>query len=85
MDETGYALVPRLLPSEICKDLVEKYDKSDLYRKTIIMERYRFGVGEYKYFRYPLPSLIETIRNEIYSNLVPIANKWMKLLNRSLA
>ena len=81
MDETGYALVPRLLPSEICKDLVEKYDKSDLYRKTIIMERYRFGVGEYKYFRYPLPSLIETIRNEIYSNLVPIANKWMKLLN----
>ena len=30
---------------------------ADLYRKTITMERHRFGLGEYKYFRYALPDL----------------------------
>jgi hypothetical protein len=45
------------------------------------MERYRFGLGEYKYFDYPLPDLIQTIRETIYANLVAIANTWMKQLN----
>lgn len=45
------------------------------------MERYRFGLGEYKYFNYPLPDLIQTIRKTIYPSLAPIANYWMKVLN----
>jgi hypothetical protein len=44
------------------------------------MERYRFGLGEYKYFDYPLPRLIQTIREMVYPRLVPIANTWMKQL-----
>ena len=44
------------------------------------MERYRFGLGEYKYFDYPLPSIIQTLREEIYPKLAPIANLWMKVL-----
>ena len=45
------------------------------------MERYRFGLGEYKYFDYPLPDLIQTIRENVYPKLVPITNTWMKQLN----
>jgi uncharacterized protein len=44
------------------------------------MERYRFGLGEYKYFDYPLPKIIQTLRDHIYPQLAPVANQWMKLL-----
>jgi hypothetical protein len=45
------------------------------------MERYRFGLGEYKYFNYPLPGIIEKLRQDIYPKLAPIANNWMRILN----
>ena len=66
---------------ENCKQLIQNYDNANLYRKTIVMERYRFGLGEYKYFNYPLPGLIQTIRENVYPHLAPIANSWMKVLN----
>jgi hypothetical protein len=69
MNEKGYALVSRFLPSQSCDALISNYNSSNLYRKTIIMERHRFGLGEYKYFRYPLPGLIQTIRTGIYPKL----------------
>jgi hypothetical protein len=81
MDEKGYGLVSRFLLSQSCDDLIRNYNNSDLYRKTITMERHRFGLGEYKYFRYPLPDLIQTIRTAIYPKLAPIANSWMNMLN----
>ena len=81
MHDKGYVLVPGFLQSQYCKELISEYNNSDLYRKTITMERHRFGLGEYKYFRYPLPELIQIIRREIYPKLVPIANTWMKVLN----
>jgi uncharacterized protein len=81
MNQGGYSLVPHFLPDQYCKELVDEYNNADLYRKTIIMERHSFGFGEYKYFKYPLPDLIQTIREAIYPKLVPIANSWMKMLN----
>ena len=44
------------------------------------MERYRFGKGVYKYFNYPLPGLLQAIRENVYTYLAPVANEWMKLL-----
>lgn len=81
MSEKGFALVPQLLSNTYCEQLISDYNNADLYRKTITMERYRFGLGEYKYFNYPLPGLIQTIRSEVYPQLAPIANSWMKVLN----
>jgi hypothetical protein len=45
------------------------------------MERYRFGQGEYKYFQYPLPQLITTLRQSVYAQVSTVANRWMQELN----
>jgi hypothetical protein len=81
VNEKGYALVLQFLPNQYCEELIGEYDNSDLYRKTITMERHGFGLGEYKYFKYPLPDLIQTVRRAIYPKLIPVANTWMRVLN----
>jgi uncharacterized protein len=81
MSEKGYALVLQFLPNQYCEELISKYDNSDLYRKTITMERHSFGLGGYKYFKYPLPDPIQIIRSATYPKLAPVANTWMKALN----
>lgn len=81
MHGKGYAIIPKLVTNEQCTDLINEYNNQNAYRKTVVMERYRFGLGEYKYFNYPLPNLIQSIRENIYPKLSPIANAWMKVLN----
>jgi hypothetical protein len=81
VNEKGYALVLQFLPNQYCEELIGEYDNSDLYRKTITMERHGFGLGQYKYFKYPLPDLIQTVRRAIYPKLTPVANTWMRVLN----
>lgn len=81
MDEKGYFLLSQFLPAKYCKELIDKYDNEGLYRKIITMEKYRFGLGEYKYFKYPLPNFVHNIRKGVYPILAPVANNWMRLLN----
>ncbi len=76
----GYAVLPNFLSKEACMALVKDYDRADLYRSTINMERYRFGKGQYKYFSYPLPEFIQCIREQVYPQLVQVANIWMNHL-----
>lgn len=78
---TGYALLPGVLNAAECHTLTAQYNQAGLYRKTIVMERYRFGLGEYKYFKYPLPALLQDIRQTIYAKLTNVANTWMQVLN----
>lgn len=80
MHQHGHAILPGLLSEEQCELLKAAYNNSEAYRKTVVMERYRFGLGEYKYFNYPLPDIIQQIRTNIYPNLAPIANAWFKAL-----
>ena len=81
MHDQGFALIEGLLDYTDCEELIKNYTAKENYRKTIIMERYRFGSGEYKYFCYHLPALIQNIRATVYPKLAPIANQWMQVLN----
>ncbi len=81
----GYALLPSFLSTESCQRLRESYCRPDLYRKTIEMQRYRFGRGEYKYFQYPLPEVIQKLRNDLYVPLAGVAREWARDLNTGLS
>jgi hypothetical protein len=75
--EFGYAKAgPVLLPGE-CSELVSLYSDDSRFRSRIDMARYRFGAGDYKYFRYPLPELVAELREHAYPPLAAIANRWM--------
>ena len=73
---SGYAVTPRLLTPEQCSGLIGLYGDERRFRSHIVMERYRFGVGEYKYFENPLPELIADLRTSAYPWLAGIANRW---------
>jgi hypothetical protein len=81
MNDKGYACISKVLTNEECDALKDLYTNEALYRKTIQMERYRFGLGEYKYYNYPLPALVQQLREGIYPLIAPIANNWMRVLN----
>lgn len=80
LDTTGYAVVSSLLTADECSRLIGSYENEGLYRSTINMQRYRFGMGEYKYFSYPLPTIVQELRESLYPALSSVANTWMQKL-----
>ena len=72
----GFALTQPLLTKEECSELVGMYDVEELFRSHIVMARYRFGRGDYKYFNYPLPKIVQELREHSYPHLVPLADEW---------
>ncbi len=82
LDGRGFAVVPALLNPLECESLVEQYDDDQRYRSRIVMAAHSFGQGEYKYFAYPLPDLVDTLRMQVYPYLAPLARKWMQIMGR---
>lgn len=79
-DAYGNAVLPGLLTAEQCSALAALYPQEEGYRSQVVMARHGFGRGEYKYFAYPLPQLIDRLRHVLYPRLVPIANRWNRQL-----
>jgi hypothetical protein len=82
LDEQGWALLPGLLENAACAATAMLYDWDDGFRSRVVMARHGFGRGEYRYFSYPLPPLIEKLRTALYSHLAPIANGWQERLGQ---
>jgi uncharacterized protein len=80
LDGQGYATTAALLRPEECRDLAALYECDDAFRSRVVMQRHAFGRGEYKYLRYPLPEIVEALRQAIYPHLAPIANRWRERL-----
>ena len=74
--ERGYAKTPPLLGPGECEELSGLYPDEARFRSRVDMARYRFGMGEYKYFAHPLPALVLGLRAAFYPRLAPIANRW---------
>jgi len=80
LDERGYATTAALLTTEQCRSLAALYDRKEAFRSRVVMQRHGFGSGEYKYLCYPLPDIVEALRQAIYPQLAPIANRWRERL-----
>jgi uncharacterized protein len=76
LDAQGCAILEGILNREECRVLSELYLKDGRFRSRVVMGRHGFGRGEYKYFSYPLPAIVEGLRTVIYPRLAPIANRW---------
>jgi len=74
----GFSSLGTLLDEGACDAISGWYDNDNLFRSRIEMARYGFGKGEYKYFAYPLPSIVAELREELYRGLAPIASEWMR-------
>lgn len=80
LDSNGNAVLPALVSTQECRDLVAMYSQEERFRTRIVMARHGFGSGEYKYFAYPLPPLLERLRAAIYPRLAKTANRWNRQL-----
>ena len=81
LDSHGNAIIENLIRSNDCGALVKLYSEYGIFRSRVVMEQHGFGQGEYKYFNYPLPDIISSLRTVIYPHLAPIANQWNEMLN----
>jgi len=80
LSELGYAVTPPILTPAECSELRALYSRNELFRSTVIMERVRFGRGDYKYFADPLPEMVRELRTHAYPPLADIANRWASFL-----
>ena len=80
LDAEGWAIMPKLLSPRECDVIANLYDRGGTFRSQVVMARHGFGRGEYKYFAYPLPSLVEDLRTILYARLAPLANRWHEMM-----
>ena len=84
LDAQGWANTGALLDGDTCSELAARYDDDAAFRSRVVMARHGFGKGEYKYFAYPLPALVATLRAALYPHLAGVANAWQAALDESL-
>src|SRR5256886_12041191 len=76
LSERGYAVTAPVLSPAECGELTALYNDATHFRSHIIMERYRFGIGDYKNFANPLPELVAQLRSSAYPHIALVANRW---------
>ena len=83
LDERGWAVVPGLVAPADCGALVAGWETAAVaWRKRVVMQQHGFGRGEYRYFAYPLPPLVQALRTALYERLAPVANRWAEQLRQ---
>ncbi|MGA7313446.1 MAG: 2OG-Fe(II) oxygenase [Silvibacterium sp.] len=76
LNESGNALLKGILTRQECEILKNLYERDGYFRSRVVMSRHGFGRGEYKYFSYPLPDILQGLRTSLYARLAPIADQW---------
>jgi len=76
LDSHGCAVLAGLLTPDECAGLARSYTDEGRFRSRVVMSRHGFGRGEYKYFAYPLPEPVASLRTALYPPLASVANRW---------
>jgi hypothetical protein len=82
LEEFGCARTGPILTPPECGALIAGYDRDAAFRSRVVMARHGYGRGEYRYFAYPLPPIVASLRSALYPRLAPIANHWARLLGQ---
>ena len=80
LNASGCAILPVLLSPAECAAMAARYAAPDGFRSRVVMARHGYGRGEYRYFAYPLPPPVATLREHLYPPLSKIANRWQATL-----
>lgn len=80
----GSVVMPGLLDAAQCEAITSLYDDKDRFRSRVVMARHGFGRGEYQYFSYPLPDLVQGLRSRLYPQLVSVANRWNEAMGMAV-
>lgn len=81
LDMQGWGRLPALLSGEESEAISVLYGPGPLFRSHVVMARHGFGKGEYRYFAYPLPDIVQELRAALYPCVQPIANRWHERMN----
>jgi uncharacterized protein len=84
LDAQGWAVIPKLLGEQECDSTAAMYAQDQGFRSHVIMGRFGFGRGEYRYFGYPLPPLVQELRTTLYPHLAPLANRWHERMSKKV-
>jgi len=84
LDVQGNVRLDRILTADECQSLAKLYEQDDAFRSTVVMQRHGFGRGEYRYFNYPLPGIVASLRTAVYPRLVTLANRWQEAMGISV-
>jgi hypothetical protein len=76
----GCVRIAELVDPLTCERLCSLFDDEALFARTVVMDRPDFGQGVYRYFRAPLPDVVEHLRRAVYPLVAGIANSWQGLL-----
>jgi hypothetical protein len=80
LSREGFATTGVLLDRDECAALAALYGSDTRFRSHVLMAQHNFGLGEYKYFSYPLPKTVQTLRQMFYPKLAQVANDWARAL-----
>ncbi|USG60348.1 2OG-Fe(II) oxygenase [Sneathiella marina] len=84
LNSRGFSCLRNLLTETDCTDLVALYDEEDRFRNRVVMQQHGYGQGEYRYFSYPLPDQVSSLREQFYQPLSVIANDWSEKLKADM-
>jgi hypothetical protein len=76
LDIQGNAIIPSLLSADECQHLIDICDGADAFNARPLLPAGEPGSGEKRFFDLPLPEPVRALRQSLYEQLVPIANRW---------
>ena len=83
LDEEGFATTGVLFDKAECEGVVSLYGDESRFRSRVVMAQHNFGLGEYQYFAYKLPRIVQTLRRSFYPKLAESANSWASVLGEN--